>query len=321
MEDFLVGGGFFDDNDDNEAQQESLWNPPPPLQDVSTVLRLVDHNEDDEDCHVLSSVRLRAQTEFVQCHMGSLELCQGYRGDMLREIGAFNAVLDLLTTVKERQLITPCISAEISTTTNNEQERDLLELCRVCWGAIRDMTCGVIGNRNAMRERNLRTRRRGGGDGKDTTETGLTLAVDYLQWYHGQCWEELEPSHLDLLTAVLGVLRNVSHKTPQNCAVLHNCGATTLLVWRMLHADRNGLPDATVPWREAVYRTLYTLINLAECHDPSSLECSRHPALVHQLLESWGSNKRLQPMFHNLVAHAKHELPDNDFDPLWNRFL
>ena len=82
MEDFLVGGGFFDDNDDNEAQQESLWNPPPPLQDVSTVLRLVDHNEDDEDCHVLSSVRLRAQTEFVQCHMGSLELCQGYRGDI-----------------------------------------------------------------------------------------------------------------------------------------------------------------------------------------------------------------------------------------------
>jgi len=130
---------------------------------------------------------------------------------------------------------------------------------------------------------------------------------------------------LELVTAVIGALRNVTHKTPENCQPCHELGVSSLLIWRLVHASGSpptcSLPDQSQPWREVCFRAAGTLINIAEEYRPCLEQCSSNACLISILIESWGTNKRLVGMFRSLLESARTILPPEEYMEQWDAMI
>ncbi|KAL7539871.1 LOW QUALITY PROTEIN: hypothetical protein ACHAWF_006530 [Thalassiosira exigua] len=135
----------------------------------------------------------------------------------------------------------------------------------------------------------------------NSTENGVYILSAYEKWYDRWKWENIVSireqdlisdgpmatcvsnsytnrgkKELRLLTNALGVIRNISHSTPDVCQEFFAFGLVDLLVWCLIpdeippHLDSStpatpsSLPDASQPWREASFRTAGSLINIAE---------------------------------------------------------
>mmetsp|Transcript_2733 Transcript_2733/g.3237 ORF Transcript_2733/g.3237 Transcript_2733/m.3237 type:complete len:291 (-) Transcript_2733:231-1103(-) len=242
----------------------------------------------------------------IRKNMGSLKLCQLDRGELLREVGAINA---LLITIVEAEKFRVNHG-------NKEIQDEALELTVACWGALRELACGSVGNRTAIRE----FIDSNGGN-------GLEWMVKHLEAYDGVQWKDMNGVQIKLVTAVIGVLRNVTHKTPENCTPFHVYGLTPLLIWRVLYASEeesehdSSLPDQSKPWREAAFRAAGTLINMIAEDKPCLQFCSMNVRLISILLHSWGSNKRLHKVFANLLRAAKERLPFDKYSPNWDTII
>ena len=299
------GGDYF--SDDEEAGGDAntvddVRNSTRNSHDLCDVMKRLGHQEGD---NVVEDYKER--TRLVAVHMGSMALCRGERGEMLREVGAIHALLATLT-----EILSCCSSASDP----REESTEAILLATACFGAIRDLACGSAGNRTAVRT----------FSSNDTR--GLELLGQYLRLYDKVPWEAIaSPEHLSLLTNIIGALRNVTHSAGDNCAELHMYGVTSMLSWRLLHSGKS-LPDPTQPWREAAFRAGGTLINMAEKCSDCAMLCARDPALVHILIESWGGaagKKTEAPFLHvglaAILKAAKIELPDDMCDPSWNVIL
>mmetsp|Transcript_32830 Transcript_32830/g.49521 ORF Transcript_32830/g.49521 Transcript_32830/m.49521 type:complete len:301 (-) Transcript_32830:344-1246(-) len=247
----------------------------------------------------MESLDYKYRTLLIKKNMGCLRLCQLDRGELLREVGAIEALLDTLTEVNK------CIES------NSEHfQIEAIELAIASWGALRELACGSIGNRTAIRKF------------KDENDVdGIMWIAKYLMSYHKIPWSDMNDSEIRLVTAVIGVARNVTHKTPENCIQCHDCGISSLLIWRLLNAgEKNNisLPDQSKPWREADFRASVTLINISEEHEPCLHLCSMNPILISRLLHSWGSNKRLKTVFKRMVESARTNLPCEQYISTWD---
>jgi len=146
---------------------------------------------------------------------------------------------------------------------------------------------------------------------------------------------------MHLLTAAIGVLRNITHSTRSNCEALHQNGTINLLIWRLKTGNfddtsstfnyvKNGtgmhekitstsasirnetrLPDTSQPWREACYRISGTLVNMADkCHDSAVLIASDDD-LIYLLLDAWGGVN---------ISDTSKEIKDSESrEILWNK--
>jgi hypothetical protein len=299
-----------DDGDESAAksQQESAdvvaWN----REDLVPVIRRIGTASEG----IVSSQNLRERASLVTTHMGSLSLCQvDYRGELLREVGAIDALLSTLFELRSRIMrksTTPMVG------TRDEAREEVHLLATVSWKALRELACGSIGNRTAIRMYD-----------QNGAINGLELLVSYLEVYHEVPWHTLNATELNLVTAVIGVLRNVTHKTPENCEPLFDYGVAPLLIWRLLDGLEGGaateLPDQNQPWREACFRCAGTLLNLTEEHTPCLELCSTNPVLVAVLVDSWGANKRLSQVLHDLLESAKAKLPADEYLPAWEELI
>eukprot|EP00546_Thalassionema_frauenfeldii_P009602 CAMPEP_0178909824 /NCGR_PEP_ID=MMETSP0786-20121207/8751_1 /TAXON_ID=186022 /ORGANISM="Thalassionema frauenfeldii, Strain CCMP 1798" /LENGTH=157 /DNA_ID=CAMNT_0020581997 /DNA_START=203 /DNA_END=673 /DNA_ORIENTATION=+ len=157
----------------------------------------------------MESLDYKYRTLLIKKNMGCLRLCQLDRGELLREVGAIEALLDTLTEVNK------CIES------NSEHfQIEAIELAIASWGALRELACGSIGNRTAIRKF------------KDENDVdGIMWIAKYLMSYHKIPWSDMNDSEIRLVTAVIGVARNVTHKTPENCIQCHDCGISSLLIW------------------------------------------------------------------------------------------
>ena len=243
----------------------------------------------------------RVRSELVNTNMGTLSLCQLDRGEMLRKVGAIDALLFTLFEVR----------ALISCGDRIDTQTGAFELAITCWQALRDLACGSIGNRTA-----IRLHRQGGIN-------GLELMISYLKSFDGLLWHEMDELNLCLVTAVIGTMRNVSHKTHENCQFLHDNGASNLLIRRLLSGPHVGssLPEQSQPWREGSYRAVGSLLNIAEEYGPCLELCSSDADLISILVESWGCNKRLKPVFQSLLQSAKSTLPNDQYNSAWDECL
>ena len=191
-------------------------------------------------------------------------------------------------------------------------------------GALRDLACGNASNRlaigNFVPERS----------DKNDLDSGIDIIAFFIHRYHGQCWESIlcttkpdsshdptklqnrlsyEPTergklHLKILTAAVGVFRNITHGTKTNCEALHSSGMTIIfsqilmndtassLVYKDMGSAESKavsrLPDASKPWRECCFRLASSLINMAEKCIAVAEFCANNDALIYLLLESWG---------------------------------
>jgi hypothetical protein len=241
-------------------------------------------------------------TVLIKINMGNLRLCQLDRGELIRELGGIGCLLTTLVEVKRWMQYGE----------RNEIQTAAWNLVLVCWRALRDLACGSIGNRTAIRHY------------KHEHTSGLDLMIYYLKLFDDLMWEDMDDLQVDLVTAVIGAMRNASHATYENCKDLHDNGATALLVGRLLQGTSPiglSLPEQCQPWREGCFRAAGTLLNIAEEYDPCLQSCSTNPSVISILIASWGSNRRLRHVFSLMLACAAENLTQDEYDAAWNDHL
>ncbi len=358
---FFSGFGLDDDdNDDTDENEddENDWNGLPypndatlVLSNLHSIMKRIGQKSDDQSIEEDYQERSR----YIQSTMGSLALVRGAQGDVLREAGAVKALLSTVMEVWERlpSLTVTTIHQtnhsdnQITDPTHSREELAViaatLDLAKNAWGAIRDLCCGNAENRRMARIYEP-------CPGKN----GVLLATEYLQRYHEIPWPDIpQPLELGVLTAVVGVMRNLTHATGENSHQLHANGVTNMLLWRLLHGNgscpltnvttttdgsasgkgANGivccasLPQTSLPWRGASFRAAGTLVNMAEKCNECAIQCANHAALIHILAESWGrfdEKKKsfyLHPGMAAIIESAKLHLPPQDFDSKWQLML
>mmetsp|Transcript_28016 Transcript_28016/g.41368 ORF Transcript_28016/g.41368 Transcript_28016/m.41368 type:complete len:347 (+) Transcript_28016:155-1195(+) len=250
--------------------------------------------------------------QLVETEMGSMALCRGRRGDDLHQAGAIYGILWALEEMYDK-VPHPKISSIASIETENATK-----LAIACWGAARDLSCGSALTRDALRE--LKTK---------TGMCGLELMVLFLRRYHEIYWDDLDTLHLKLVTNVIGVMRNVTHSTTENCKELNDRCVTTMLIWRLKKGSKSeanlSLPSPSKRWREGAFRCCATLINMAEKSVECAKTCGMDFQLIPLLLESWGGLEKKMSVIHlGLVAVlqcAKDKLPNQKFDEVWDKIL
>ena len=346
---FVYTGGSADDDEDTrdaavaEAPGVTLPSPLSPLSPPTNSALEVAYQQlvSEHDPSVLQQVVLR--------HMGSMALCRGARGEALRRAGLMDAVLDIVVRLlwqdnddddndtdcnDGRWSFSCCLDKRATIVTNVSKQEDEhdgtatgtssasiveihLQLANTCWAAIRDLACGSAANRRAIREyRN-----------DEFNKGGLEWLVLYLRRGEGVRFLDTTVAttttaaiEIRLLTTVIGVLRNITHATPENCQELHRLGVSSLLTDMILpvspppppppsqqqqqqqqqkqqqqHDNTTaiciGLPPASSLWREATFRAAGTLINMAERHDACATLFATNPTLVRTLVASWGGQQ------------------------------
>lgn len=232
-----------------------------------------------------------------------------YRGEMLREVGAIDALMFILSEVHDR--VVP------GTAKNNTTTAAAFDLATACWQSLRELACGSIGNRTAIRLYK--------DDDDDGVNNGLELMTNYLRAFSEVGYREMDCHDLDIVTSVIGVMQNVTHKTPENCKPIHDYGASELLIEKLLvpaeDDDDDTLPNQSRPWREACFRAAVTLINIMEEYEPCLDLCSKNAAVIPVLLESWGKNKRLKGLFRRLLQAARRNLCVVEFKEDWEELI
>lgn len=297
------GGGFaLDDNGDDELIESQSDGKYSEL-DTGQLMSLIQSVDVD----------YRERTKLVELQMGSMALCRGERGEELRHAGALHALLFTLSELRCK------IPAPRESTCIDDEVESMVRLAIACLGAIRDLACGSAGTREALRIISF------------DDMGGMQLLSEYLRKYDGVYWNELDNLHLKLLTCAIGALRNVTHSTTENCMLLHNNGVSEMLIWRLKYGsgqdddDTLSLPASSDPWREGVFRSSSTLINMAEkCMESAEL-CASDPNVVRLLVESWRSSQKTCPLLHlgqaAILRRAKELLPTHRFDPSWDIIL
>lgn len=353
---FMSGFGFDNDetsandhpprennNDDDDEDDNENWNDLPypadanlTLSDLPSIMKRIGRPNDDQS--VVEDYRERSR--YILSTMGSLALVRGAQGDVLREAGAMTALLSTVMELWERlppvnqhalqqtsQTTDPTNYANVSTV---DPLVATLELAKNAWGAIRDLSCGNAENRRLPRVLEVSPGR-----------NGIQLAAEYLRRYHEVPWPTISLPDIGLITAVVGVMRNITYATGDNSRQLHVNGVTDLLLWRLLHGNgpttptitttptssTSSLPQTDLPWRGACFRAAGALVNMAEkCHE-CAIQCANHAALIHILAESWGrfdEKKKsfyLHPGLASIIEAAKDRLPPHEFDPTWHVML
>lgn len=215
-------------------------------------------------------------------------------------------------------------------------------------GSLRDLACGSAANRVVILDwippYTIKVTNGCNESGYSLVANGIDMISSYVLRYHNLQWEEILSikerndtiqqskgdaaivplctergrKELRLLTNALGVVRNASHSTPDNCQAFYEYGLSDLLVWRLSPdvyeslnrsdneqtskakercSDRNNdessitisaLPDATRQWREASYRAAGSLINLAEKCPAVASHLGSNRKLIYLLIETWG---------------------------------
>ena len=235
----------------------------------------------------------------ISRYIGNMTQCRIHRSE-LRRAGAVRALVNLLgyqTTVYHLPSRTYYkVEQRGSRTTEktmSKQDQYEQEVVAAAAGAIRDLSCGNADVRREVRENG-----------------GLPVLLRHLQKYHGVSWECVSQSHygdLTLLTNICGAMRNVAHSSQENDAELHGLGATEELAWRLLHGSAGEdtdvahditattqlhVPDVTKPWREAFFRSVGTLVNIAEKCNECALFCASNRILTDLMVECWGGMER-----------------------------
>ena len=234
------------------------------------------------------------RTALIKINMGSLRLCQLERGELIREVGGIDS---LLATLFE-------VSRWIQCGERSDIQTAASHLAIACWKALRELACGSIGNRIAIRLY------------EQEHISGLGLMINFLRLFEEVTWEDMDALQIDLVTAVIGTMRNASHRTYENCKDLHDNGATTLLAVRVSQGRSSvgfSLPEQSQPWREGCFRAAGTLLNIAEEYEPCLKCCSTNPSVIAILLESWGSNKRLAVVFSSLLKSSREGLTHDEY--------
>lgn len=298
---WLAGGFGFDDSDD--VVIESHFDRKYSELDTEQVMARIRSSEVDY-CE---------RTKLVELQMGTMALCRGDRGEELCRAGAIHALLYTLTELLNK------VPAPQEPTSIHLETESIVRLAVACFGAIRDLACGSAGTREALRTIPF--------DGMG----GMQLLSEYLRKYHGIYWHEIDSLHLKLLTCAIGAMRNVTHSTTENCTLLHHYGVSHMLIWRLKHGSGGdedetiALPVSSDPWREGVFRSASTLINMAEKCSESAEVCATDPLVIRLLVESWGGSQRTCPLLHLGLAAvlrcAKQQLPPHLFNEEWDFIL
>jgi len=120
---------------------------------------------------------------------------------------------------------------------------------------------------------------------------------------------------LKLFTAACGVIRNTTHSNRRNCDIVQELGLPQLFIWRLLHSDdddnydettyhgtsniqhpehvsnhrptQKRLPHTTIPWREACFRMVSSLLNIAQYNNDCATLCASNDTLMELLILSW----------------------------------
>jgi hypothetical protein len=319
-EDEWYGGGGFDFGGfefDDELQESNAYTIPQSEKCYDNLLEVMirigaPSTEELDPCQ-----DYQERIKLVDGYMGTMAQCRGQRGEELRETGAIQAILGTIMELLER--LPPATGGEPDDT--SDAAPDLAtKLAIACWGAARDLGCGSNGNREALREIEI--------DGVG----GMQLSSIYLERYRGIRWDELDPLQLNLLTTVVGAMRNVTHSTTANCAQLHEFGVSVMLIWRLKQSTSSdsettalALPDASSPWREGAFRSASTLINMAEKCAATADLCGKDTVIVRLLVESWGGSQKKQPLLHlglaAILQSAKDNLQPELYDDCWDLIL
>ena len=284
----------------------------------------------------------------IERHMGTMALTRGKNGDLLREAGALTSLLSLLHLL-------------ICSRTEGVMNSSEMKLAICALGALRDLACGSNMNRLAIGNFVV-------GDSqllideKDSSRicTGIDIVSYFIKKNHKKSWTAIlhlsntrdndvgdcvstrEPTdrgklELKMMTAAVGVVRNITHSTRSNCEALFSLGMTEVFIWRLRHGhDENELventtgetqnsrlPDSSKPWREASFRIASSLINMSEKCIEVSRVCSMDDELIYILLETWGgisiygveTPKKSFPVLHlGLMAILKLRLDTSSKD-------
>ena len=255
-------------------------------------------------------------TDIIARYMGTMAQCRIHCAQ-LRNAGVVGVLVKLL----ELQLNANHLKPSSGSTINQEQITYEIEVVTGASGALRDMSCAHADIRREVREHG-----------------GLQLLFQHLYKYHGISWDTLSESQngdLKLFTNVCGAIRNVTHSTRANCVILHELGLTEELIWRLMHGSDNmfdlqtpekqhtrtelyppkydditlttklSFPDLSKPWRDASYRAVGSIINIAEKCDECAIMCASNPVLIELLVDCWGGkNKRQNKVFLHLGLAA-----------------
>lgn len=197
----------------------------------------------------------------------------------------------------------------------NALHSSAIDLAIVCLGALRDLSCGSAMSRSAILDWkppfNLDFKYRCNGKKCLYIKNGIHLLCGYMVRYHDLSWEEVMSlkyitsgpvsdvptmlssitdrgkRELRLLTNALGAIRNTSHSTPDNCQEFFECGLTDILIWRINRESINEFDNGRY-WREAMYRTAGSLINLAEKCPSVAYQLGSDRKMILLLIETWG---------------------------------
>lgn len=210
----------------------------------------------------------------LQVTMGNMALCRGKNGKDLYAAGAVEALHSLLLA----------------------HAPDRHEVTMLTLGAVRDLACGNADVRNALHRSlpllyNLLL---------STSGDGSTVVEPFNP---STTYSDQDPTSLQLVTAVLSALRNISHSHRPNCTKLHELGLTNYLVKTVLHQPP---PVAGLPTRQAYFRASGILLNIVE-------KCADSIAVVSQVLD------HLMLVHHQKVLHPGllrllQQLPDHEAD-------
>lgn len=206
--------------------------------------------------HSVAGTNPTLQCAILRQTMGNMALCRGRNGKTLYEAGA----ADALHTVLE----------------SHNTAEGLPEVTLLALGAIRDLACGNADVRSALHKSlpklyDMLTQVDQSDD--DDNETSDIL-------------ETTSSCKLQLHTAVLSALRNLTHSHRHNCAELHALGLTDYLVQRILHQPP---PPPDDPTRQAYFRASGILLNMAEkCDEVVAMVATtgthviEHAMAIHQ---------------------------------------
>ncbi len=162
-------------------------------------------------CMYTNEDYLIQRKNIIERHMGSMALTRGKLGDKLREVGALDALLTLLhgiVTYQEDDLM---------------DKKEILELVIVALMALRDLACGNSLNRLSIGNFTIL---KSCGDDSTSADTGIGIISYFIERYHEQSYTEIlslpddggeEPTErgrleLKVLTCVVGVVRNITHR-------------------------------------------------------------------------------------------------------------
>lgn len=297
---WLTGSGDGLVDEEEEARQPTTTTVAYSSKDLEAVIARLRSREGGEEHSGSSSEKdFVDRSVIVRTNVSSWG--DWYRGEMLREVGAMDALLSILSEVHDRV---------VPGTAKNDTTIAAFNLATSCWQSLRELACGSIGNRTAIRLYN----------DDDGVNNGLELMTNYLRAFSEVGYREMDCHELGIVTSVIGVMQNVTHKTPENCKPIHDYGASELLIDKLLVPDEDDddtLPDQSQPWREACFRAAVTLINIMEEYEPCLELCSMNAAVIPVLLESWGKNKRLKDLFRRLLQAARRNLSVVEYQEDW----